>query len=106
MHLPYLTSPPFLLSLTMIPSSPTTALSSHCSSSSVVEQWEKQQSRRGRPGCPEAVFLKAFLIRIREGFLYTTQLRAFLVKHPLLVIDLGFELLLDPSQPYGFDVER
>ncbi len=36
---------------------------------------------------------------------YTTQLRTFLVKHPLLVIELGFHLVLDASQPYGFDVE-
>jgi len=72
----------------------------------VVEQWQQQRCARGRPGHPVSAYLKAFLIRIREGFLYTTQLRRFLVKHPLLVLDLGFELLLDPSQPYGFDVER
>ncbi len=36
---------------------------------------------------------------------YTTQLHTFLVKHPLLVIELGFHLVLDASQPYGFDVE-
>lgn len=45
----------------------------------VVERWENQQSPRGRPGCPQAAYLKAFLIRIREGFIYTTQLREFLV---------------------------
>jgi len=73
---------------------------------SVVEQWERQQSLRGRPAHPESAYLKAFLIRIRQGFLYTTQLRAFLVKHPLLVIDLGFHLVLDLSQPYGFDAEK
>ena len=33
-------------------------------------------------------------------------MREFLVKHPLLVIELGFHLVLDPSQPYGFDVEE
>lgn len=73
---------------------------------SVVERWEGQQSPRGRPGCPETVYLKAFLIRIREGFIYATQLRAFLVKHPLLVIELGFPFILDLTQPYGFDVQR
>src|SRR5262249_47769489 len=31
---------------------------------------------------------------------------AFLVKHPLLVIDLGFRLALDPDCPFGFDVQR
>ena len=36
---------------------------------------------------------------------YTSHLRRFLLKHPLLVIDLGFRLVLDARQPYGFDVE-
>lgn len=73
---------------------------------SIVEQWESQQSQRGRPAHPESTYLKAFLIRIREGLIYTTQLREFLVKHPLLVIDLGFHLVLDPTQPYGFDMQQ
>ncbi len=37
--------------------------------------------------------------------MYTSQLRRFLLVHPLLVIELGFHLVLDPSAPYGFDVE-
>lgn len=73
---------------------------------SVVEQWETEQSSRGRPGHPISAYLKAFLIRIREGMLSTTQLRRFLLRHPLLVIELGFHLVLDPSAPYGFDVEQ
>jgi hypothetical protein len=73
---------------------------------SVVQRWEAQRSGLGRPAHPESAYLKAFLIRIREGMLYTTQLRRFLLRHPLLVIDLGFRLVLDPSAPYGFDVEQ
>ena len=73
---------------------------------SVVEQWEAERSSRGRPPHPESAYLKAFLIRIREGMLYTTQLRRFLVRHPLLVIELGFRLVLDVNQPYGFDIEQ
>jgi hypothetical protein len=72
----------------------------------IVEQWEARKSKLGRPPHPETAYLKAFLIRIRQGFSYTTQLRDFLVKHPLLVIELGFHLILDPTQPYGFDPER
>src|SRR5579859_1051830 len=71
---------------------------------SVVQQWEAGRSGLGRPAHPESAYLKAFLIRLREGMLYTTQLRRFLLRHPLLVIDLGFRLVLDPSAPYGFDV--
>jgi hypothetical protein len=72
---------------------------------SVVDHWEAQRSGLGRPAHPESAYLKAFLIRIREGMLYTAQLRRFLLRHPLLVIDLGFRLVPDPSAPYGFDVE-
>lgn len=35
-----------------------------------------------------------------------TELRRFLVKHPLLVLELGFIPVYDPEQPYGFDVEQ
>jgi hypothetical protein len=72
---------------------------------SVVERWASQRSALGRPAHPESAYLKAFLIRIREGMLYTTQLRRFLLRHPLLVIELGFRLVLDPRAPYGFDVQ-
>src|SRR5260370_2554346 len=65
-----------------------------------------QRSPRGRPAHPESAYLKAFLIRQCEGFMYTSQLHRFLLKHPLLVIELGFHLVLDPTQPYGFDVAR
>jgi hypothetical protein len=73
---------------------------------SIVEQWQAQRSSRGRPAHPESAYLKAFLIRITQGLSYATQLRDFLLKHPLLVIELGFHLELDPSAPYGFDVEQ
>jgi hypothetical protein len=35
-----------------------------------------------------------------------TDLRSFLVKHPLLVLSLFFRPVMDPTQPYGFDVEQ
>src|SRR6266699_7309465 len=73
---------------------------------SVVDQWQEGRSSRGRPAHPISAYLKAFLIRIREGMSYTAQLRRFLLKHPLLVIDLGFHLALDPSAPYGFDCQH
>jgi len=73
---------------------------------SVVERWQAQRSAFcGSHGHPLSAYLKAFLVRIQEGLCSTTQLRTFLVKHPLLVIELGFHLVLDASQPYGFDVE-
>ena len=73
---------------------------------SVVEQWQEQRSSRGRPAHPESAYLKAFLIRIREGLTSTSQLRRFLLNHPLLIIELGFHLELAPHHPYGFDAQQ
>ncbi len=73
---------------------------------SLVDQWQARHSARGRPPHAERAYLKAFLVRLREGLLFTSQLRRFLLAHPLLVIELGFTLHLDAGQPYGFDVER
>jgi hypothetical protein len=73
---------------------------------SIVERWQAQRSSRGRPGHPERAYLKAFLLRIKKGLIYTEQLRCYLLEHPLLIIELGFRLHLDPTATYGFDVER
>ncbi len=73
---------------------------------SLVSQWQARRSRRGRPGHPMSASLKVFLLRIRQGLPSTSDLRRFLLAHPLLVLDLGFRLVLDPAQPYGFDVEQ
>jgi hypothetical protein len=74
---------------------------------SVVERWQAQRSACcGSHGHPLTAYLKAFLVRIKEGLMYAKQLRDFLLKHPLLVIELGFHLQLDPCADYGFDVER
>lgn len=74
---------------------------------SVVERWHTQHSACfGSHGHPLTAYLKAFLLRIKEGLISAKQLRAFLLKHPLLLIELGFELTLDPHADYGFDIER
>ncbi len=74
---------------------------------SVVEQWQSQCSVYcGTHGHPISAYIKAFLIRVRHGLIYTTQLCSFLRQHPLLIIELGFCLHLDPTAPYGFDVEK
>jgi hypothetical protein len=71
-----------------------------------VLQREAEHSSRGRPSHPESAYIKAFLVKLIEGKEHITQLRAYLVEHPLLVIELGFHLHLDPAQPHGFDIER
>jgi hypothetical protein len=69
---------------------------------------QRQASRRAPGPCPhpQSAYLKAFLIRVCEEKRYMTRLRTFLVEHPLLVIELGLRLVLDPTHPYGFDVQR
>ena len=55
---------------------------------------------------PEKAYVKALLVKQCEKLAYITELRRFLLKHPLLVLELGFRVLSDSTQPYGFDVER
>jgi hypothetical protein len=60
----------------------------------------------GSPPHPEKAYLKALLIKKCENFAYITELRRFLVKHPLLVLEIGFIAVDDPQAAYGFDVEQ
>jgi hypothetical protein len=73
---------------------------------SAVPQPPLDRSRPGRRPHPHRAYVKALLLKINEGFHQCTQLRRFLVEHPLLVLDLGFRPVLDVTEPYGLDVER
>lgn len=55
---------------------------------------------------PETASIKAFLVKIVEGKPYMTQLRTFLIEHPLLVLELDFCPQPDPTAFYGFHVQR
>jgi hypothetical protein len=46
------------------------------------------------------------LLKLEEGLASCTQLRRFLLEHPLLVLVLGFRPLLNRDLPYGFDVKK
>jgi hypothetical protein len=59
----------------------------------------------GSPPHPERAYLKALLVKLVEQKVYITDLRKYLVEHPLLVLELGFRPLVDLSQRYGFAVE-
>src|ERR1051326_6980335 len=63
-------------------------------------------SRPGKPPHPESAYIKALFIKINEGYEYCSQLRRFLLEHPLLVLELGFRPVLNVDLPYGFAVER
>jgi hypothetical protein len=55
---------------------------------------------------PRAPFLAAYLVKLHEGKRFMSELRTFLIKHPALVYYLGFQRVLDPSAPHGFDVAQ
>jgi len=71
-----------------------------------VQQYQAGLPLSDRPFHPEEAYIKAFLIKIIEEKKHMTQLRSFLVEHPLLTAELGFRLYLDETQPYGFDIEK
>ena len=55
---------------------------------------------------PQSTSIKVLLLKINEGFDLCTQVRRFLVEHPLVVLELSSRPVLDLTEPYGFDVER
>ena len=71
---------------------------------SVVAEPAIDPSRPGKRPHPQSAYVKAFLLKIEEGFATCTQLRRFLLAHPLLVLELGFRPKLNRDLPYGFDV--
>jgi len=63
-------------------------------------------SRPGKRPHPESAYIKALFIKINEGYEYGSQLRTFLLEHPLLVLELGCRALQNFDLPYGFDIGR
>jgi hypothetical protein len=69
----------------------------------------ERDARRPWPGVPphpRAAYVKALLVKLCEGKRFVTDLRRFLLEHPLLVLELGFRPVVDATQPHGFDVAR
>jgi hypothetical protein len=73
---------------------------------SVVPEPTVEPSQPGKPSHPQSAYVKALLLKIEEGFASCTQLRGFLLSHPLLVLALGFRPKLNRDLPYGFDVTK
>lgn len=73
---------------------------------SLVPERNPNRPWPGSPPHPCSAYIKALLVKICEHQPYITHLRTFLIRHPLLVLELGFRPVLDPTQPYGFDVEQ
>ncbi len=68
----------------------------------------KRDETRAWPGSlphPQSAYVKALLIKINEHLEYTARLRRFLLKHPALVVVIGFRPVPDPAQPFDLDLE-
>lgn len=73
------------------------------------DQFPERATDRNWPGPhpdPRAPFVAAYLVKLHEGKRYMSDLRRFLIRHPALVYWLGFERVVDPSAPHGFDVAQ
>lgn len=55
---------------------------------------------------PRSAYIKALLVKLREGYPHVSTLRRYLVRHPVLVLLLGFRPELEASQRYGFNVQQ
>lgn len=77
---------------------------------SPLDETPVTQPKRGPRPHPTSAYVKAFLIGIREGHHHRTDLRDFLVRHPWLVLEIGFRPITHTPEaaasPYGFDVQR
>jgi hypothetical protein len=73
---------------------------------SQVPERDERLAWPGRAPHPRAAYVKALLVKLCEQKAYVTDLRRYLVEHPALVLELGFQPVLAPLQPFGFDIER
>ena len=55
---------------------------------------------------PRTAYIKALLVKLKEGKSYISDLRRFLVRQPVLVLLVGFRPVRDASQPFGFNVQQ
>jgi hypothetical protein len=76
------------------------------STPSVIPDPAIDPSQTGKRPHPQSASVKALLLKLEEGFASCTQLRRYLVEHPLLVLELGFRPFLNRDLPYGFDVAK
>jgi hypothetical protein len=65
------------------------------------------EPKTGPKGNSPEVYAKAFLVMIEEGIKSSEKLRQFLVRHPALVVFLGFQLKgFSHDLPFGFHIEK
>jgi Transposase DDE domain len=72
---------------------------------SAVPERAKGRAWPGPRPHPRSAYIKALLVKLQEGKPYISQLRRFLVAHPVLVLLVGFVPEREAGQLYGFNVE-
>ena len=72
---------------------------------SVISERDEARAWPGSPPHPQSAYVKALLIKINEHLEYTARLRRFLLKHPALVLAIGFRAVPNRALPFGLDVE-
>src|SRR5207248_11324543 len=55
-----------------------------------IDEQDAARHKRGPRPHPKRAYIKAFLVGLCEGKPHRTQLRLFLLRHPWLVLELGF----------------
>jgi len=74
-----------------------------------IDEQDAARHKRGPRPHPKSAYIKAFLVGLCEGKPHRSELRLFLLRHPWLVLELGFRPQTQTPQaacsPYGFDVE-
>lgn len=65
------------------------------------------ETTTGPKGNSPEVYAKAFLVMVEEGIESSEKLRQFLVRHPALVVFLGFQLKgISHDLPFGFHIQE
>mgnify|MGYP001062011697 CR=1 FL=1 len=63
------------------------------------------QRNYGQPTVSYATFAAACLLQLNEHLFHMSELRTYLVEHPVLIWLLGQPLAPDPASPFGYDPE-
>ncbi len=65
------------------------------------------EAKKGPVGNSVEVYVKVFLVMLEEGIKSSEELRRFLLKHPALVLFLGFKVKgISRDLPFGFDIQE
>src|SRR2546421_2987379 len=77
-----------------------------CLDWSLLDQWQAERSSRGRPPHPESAYLKAFLVRLREGLSYTLRCGGFCSNIPCWSSNWALLCKSNPPRPMALTARK